>query len=424
MSLFEMKLPDVGEGVAEAELVEWLVAVGDRVTPDTVVAEVLTDKATVEVSSPVTGEVAALRGEPGDVLAVGGTLIGIETDSDAVASRPEDSIDAPSETDEATSVPKDASDSTISDAAALPPPNGRASSADRPSAAPAVRSRASDLNLNLGSIEGTGSGGRILHADLDRVLVDRGSGPLGRQTSSRPAADFDGRRIVAVRGVRRRIAERLSDAWREIPHITYVDDIDVTELEQLRVTLNMRSGERTERLTLLPFIARAVVLAVAELPELNAHYDHPAETLTTFGAVHIGIATQTDDGLRVAVVRHAEQRSVADLAAEIGRVTGLARDGSATRADLSGSTITITSLGAIGGIATTPILNPPEVAIVGVNKMETRPVWRDGTFQPRQKLNLSSSFDHRMVDGWVAATFVQHIKRSLETPALLFVDDI
>ncbi|WP_395152939.1 dihydrolipoamide acetyltransferase family protein [Ilumatobacter sp.] len=398
MSLFEMKLPDVGEGVAEAELVEWLVAVGDRVTPDTVVAEVLTDKATVEVSSPVTGQVAALHGAPGDVLAVGGTLIGIETD-------------------EVGSVREESSDSTISSPAALPAPKVQA-----PSAAPAVRARAAELHLDLGAIEGTGSGGRIVHADLDRVLVNRGSGPVSRRTSSPPAADTDGRRIVAVRGVRRRIAERLSDAWREIPHITYVDDIDVTELEQLRVTLNTRSGGSTERLTLLPFIARAVVLAVAELPELNAHYDHPAETLTTFGAVHIGIATQTDDGLRVAVVRHAEQRAVADLAAEIGRVTGLARDGSATRADLSGSTITITSLGAIGGIATTPILNPPEVAIVGVNKMETRPVWHDGTFQPRQKLNLSSSFDHRMVDGWVAATFVQHIKRSLETPALLFVD--
>ena len=419
-----MKLPDVGEGVAEAELVEWLVAVGDRVTPDTVVAEVLTDKATVEVSSPVTGEVAVLHGDSGDVLAVGGILIGIETNSDAVASSHEEDIDAPPETDEAASGPKDASGSTISDPAALPPPVGSASSADRPSAAPAVRARAADLGLGLLTIEGTGSGGRILHADLDRVLLDRGSGPPSRRAPSSPAAGSDGRRIVPVRGVRRRIAERLSDAWREIPHITYVDDVDVTELERLRATLNARSNERRERLTMLPFMARAVVLAVAEVPELNAHYDHPAETLTTLEAVHIGIATQTDDGLRVAVVQHAEQHAVADLAAEIGRVTGAARDGSATRADLSGSTITITSLGTIGGIATTPILNPPEVAIVGVNKMETRPVWRDGAFQPRQVLNLSSSFDHRMVDGWVAATFVQHIKRSLETPALLFLDDI
>ncbi len=419
MSRFDMTLPDVGEGVAEAELVEWLVAVGDRVTPETVVAEVLTDKATVEVSSPVTGKVAVLHGEPGDVLAVGGALIGIETDLDAVAPPPHDALDAPPDSDDAMAESAEASRSAIDDLAGPPPPSGSAASA-----APAVRARATNLGLDLNTIEGTGSGGRILHADLDGVLSDRGSAPPSRSTSPSTAADSDGRRIVPVRGVRRRIAERLSGAWREIPHITYVDDVDVTELERLRAALNTRSGERTERLTLLPFMARAVVLAVAQLPEINAHYDQQAETLTTFEAVHIGIATQTDDGLRVAVVRHAERYAIADLATEIGRVTGAARDGSATRDDLSGSTITITSLGAIGGIVTTPILNPPEVAIIGVNKIETRPVWRDGTFQPRQVMNLSSSFDHRMVDGWVAATFVQQIKRSLETPALLFVDGV
>ena len=409
-----MKLPDVGEGVAEAELVEWLVAVGDQVTPETVVAEVLTDKATVEVSSPVTGEVTILHGEPGDVLAVGGTLISIETDSDVSAPRPEVAATEVAATEVATTKVVDS----------LPPPVASASSAVRSIAAPAVRARAADLELDLAAIDGTGSDGRILHADLDRVLLDRTSGPPSRRTPPSSAADPEGRHIVPVRGVRRKIAERLSDAWREIPHITYVDDVDVTELERLRAALNALSDQPRERLTLLPFLARAVVLAVAELPELNAHYDQPAETLTTFDAVHIGIATQTDDGLRVAVVRHAERHAVADLAAEIGRVTSAARDGSATRSDLSGSTITITSLGAIGGIATTPILNPPEVAIVGVNKIETRPVWRDGAFQPRQLLNLSSSFDHRMIDGWVAATFVQHIKRTLETPALLFVDDV
>ena len=405
MSRFDMKLPDVGEGVAEAELVEWLVAVGDHVTPETVVAEVLTDKATVEVSSPVIGEVTVLHGEPGDVLAVGGALISIETDSDALSSPDEE--------------PRDSA-ATEPAPAALASPVRQAAPASRALAAPAVRARAADLGLDLGTIEGTGADGRILHADLDQVLLAGGSAPP--RSRSAPAAGSDGRHEIAVRGVRRRIAERLTDAWREIPHITYVDDVDVTELEQLRAELNTRVDVGVERLTLLPFIARAVVLAVAELPELNAHFDSPAETLTTFDAVHIGIATQTDDGLRVAVVRHAEQHDVADLAAEIGRVTGAARDGSATRDDLAGSTITITSLGAIGGIATTPIINPPEVAIVGVNKMATRPVWTDGAFQPRQVLNLSSSFDHRMVDGWVAATFVQHIKRSLETPALLVAD--
>ena len=224
-----------------------------------------------------------------------------------------------------------------------------------------------------------------------------------------------------MRGVRRRIAERLSAAWADVPHITYVEAIDVTELEALRAELNRADGG--VRLTLLPFLVRAVVVACREQPELNAHYDHAAETLTIGEAVHVGIATQTDSGLMVPVLRHAEGRHLRDLAAEIARVTDAARKASATRDELSGSTITITSLGALGGVATTPILNPPEVAIVGVNKMEVRPVWRDGAFQPRQMLNLSSSFDHRMVDGWDAARFVQRIKSLLEVPALLFIED-
>jgi 2-oxoisovalerate dehydrogenase E2 component (dihydrolipoyl transacylase) len=226
-----------------------------------------------------------------------------------------------------------------------------------------------------------------------------------------------------VRGVRRRISERLSAAWKDIPHITYVDDVDVTELERLRSVLNGRAATGEARLTLLPFLARALVVAVADQPALNAHYDHASETLTTYDAVHIGVATQTDVGLRVPVVRHAETHGLWGMAAEIGRVTAAARDGSATRGELAGSTITITSLGAMGGLVTTPIINPPEVAIIGVNKIDTRPVWRDGAFQPRQVLNLSSSFDHRMVDGWEAATFVQRIKAVLEMPTLLFVDD-
>ena len=237
-------------------------------------------------------------------------------------------------------------------------------------------------------------------------------------------ADEDGAgRPERIRGVRRRIAERLTATWTEVPHITYVDAVDVTELERLRDELNRRHGDRSTRLTMLPFIARALALACAEQPRLNAHYDHGTETLTTFDAVHLGVATQTDDGLLVPVIRHVESRGLWDLAAELARVTTAARDGSATREELSGSTITITSLGALGGLVTTPILNAPEVAIVGVNKMETRPVWRNGTFKPRQLFNLSSSFDHRMIDGWDAATFVQRVKALLETPALLFVAD-
>lgn len=425
MSRFDMKLPDVGEGVAEAEIVEWFVGVGDRVTSDTVIAEVLTDKATVEVSSPVDGEVVELHGEPGDVLAVGGNLIGIET-----AELPSDASGDP------TTGSHDSSDE--SEPNVEPEPEPAVAAADdeqlddgsfddedpagpRPAASPAVRARAEALEIDLATIGGTGPDGRVVHADLDRELLDRIGGST-RPAPSRTRASDSGT-AVPVRGVRRRISERLTAAWNDIPHITYVDDVDMTELERLRTELNANSAERATRLTLLPFLARAIVIAAADQRELNAHYDHASETLTVYDAVHIGVATQTGDGLRVPVVRHAESHGLRSMAAEIGRVTAAARDGTATRDELSGSTITITSLGAMGGLVTTPIINPPEVAIIGVNKMETRPVWRDAAFQPRSVLNLSSSFDHRMVDGWDAATFVQRIKGLLETPALLFVDD-
>ncbi len=409
MSSFTMKLPDVGEGVAEAELVEWLVAVGDEVTPDSPVAEVLTDKATVEISAPMSGTVAALHGEPGEILAVGSDFLEIATDG---AVPPEDEPAAEDPEPEPAPAPTPAPEP-----AAPPPAPARSAEAGRkPTAAPAVRARAKDLGVDLADVDGSGPEGRVVHADLDRI------GGRSARSASRPiaAASGDGT-AQPVRGVRRRIAERLTSAWTEIPHITYVDAVDVTELERLRGELNGRDG--ATRLTLLPFLATAIVVAVRDQPTINAHYDHAAETLTTFDAVHVGVATQTDDGLRVPVVRHAEALGLDDLSDEIGRVTGAARDGRATRDELTGSTITITSLGALGGLVTTPILNPPEVAIVGVNKIEVRPVWQDGAWLPRSMMNLSSSFDHRMVDGWDAAVFVQRIKTLLETPALLFVDD-
>ncbi|NNF55618.1 MAG: 2-oxo acid dehydrogenase subunit E2 [Acidimicrobiales bacterium] len=426
MSRYVMKLPDVGEGVAEAELVEWLVQIGDHVTPDTAIAEVLTDKATVEVSAPVAGEVVALHGEPGDVLAVGGDLIGIETDQAGVESSTPDDGENEAGTlvaaDHSNAEALTPSDPPTTDSATMPAARrSPRREGGGPIAAPAVRARAKAMGLDLATIPGSGPDGRVLHQDLDRLVNSVARVHPGAASGLVSASD-EGHRI-AVRGVRRKIAERLSTAWREIPHITYVEDVDVTELERLRAELNERSSDHGVRLTILPFLARAMVMALADQPELNAHYDHGAETLTTFDAVHIGVATQTDDGLRVPVVRHSEGRGIWGLATEIGRVTAAARDGSATRDELSGSTITITSLGAMGGVVTTPIINPPEVVIVGVNKIETRPAWRNGAFQPRQMMNLSSSFDHRMVDGWDAATFVQRIKRLLETPALLFITD-
>ena len=400
MSTYDVKLPDVGEGVAEAELIGWLVAVGDRVTSDSVLAEVMTDKATVEVACPVSGVVVALHGEPGDVLAVGGGLVSIELDGAAPAPRAPASPSAP-----------------VAAAAPVPPAPAGAPRT-RTLAAPAVRARAASLGIDLAIVTGSGPDGRVVHADLDRALLGRSGSP----TTSVVGSGADEPHLEPVRGLRRRIAERLTSAWTEIPHITYVDAIDVTDLEILRAELNRRGDASATRLTILPFLARAIVIAAAEQPRLNATYDAAAQMLSVFDAVHLGIATQTDDGLIVPVVRHAEARGLWDLAAEIGRVASAARTGSATRQELSGSTITITSLGALGGLVTTPIINQPEVAIVGVNKLETRPVWRNGAFEPRQMMNLSSSFDHRIVDGWDAATFVQRIKALLELPALLFVD--
>jgi 2-oxoisovalerate dehydrogenase E2 component (dihydrolipoyl transacylase) len=426
MSVFGVKLPDVGEGVAEAELIEWYVAVGDRVTPETVLADVMTDKATVEISSPVTGVVTFRIGEPGEVLAVGTEFVGIEVDGsapsvpaaeDAGRVEPEPDNLVPSGSGpEGTELPADRIDLVPSGSG----PEGTRLPADRigerPTAAPAVRARARALGIDLASISGSGPDGRVVHADLDRHLA---ASATGRTLPNTPPNEPQ---TEVLRGLRKRIAKRLTSSWTEIPHITYVDAIDATALEALRSELNRRDQSSGARLTILPFLARAIVIACSEQPRLNAHFDTESRTLSIFEPVHIGIATQTPDGLMVPVVRHADARGLRDLAEEIGRVAGSARDGSATRDELAGSTITITSLGAMGGLMTTPIINQPEVAIVGVNKLETRPVWQNGTFVPRQMFNLSSSFDHRVVDGWDAATFVQRIKALLETPALLFID--
>jgi len=416
MTSFEVRLPDVGEGVAEAELLSWSVDVGDQVTPASALADVMTDKATVEVACPVAGTVVALHGEPGDRLAVGSQLVTVELDDGApTISRP--TVEPPAEVDQPAAAESPARPDT--DAATTPSGDRR-----RATAAPAVRARARELGLDLAAVLGTGPEGRVTHADLDRhLLISRpavamaGSAVSGPVAAGSGAADEPTRK--PVRGLRRRIAERLTVTWREIPHITYVDEVDATQLEDLRSTLNARDAAR--RLSLLPFVVRAVVIACTEQPAVNARFDAAAEILELFDAVHVGIATQTAEGLTVPVVRDAQRRGIHDLAAEITRVSTAARDGRATLSDLSGSTITVTSLGALGGLVTTPIINRPEVAIVGVNRLQTRPQWRAGHgFEPRQMMNLSSSFDHRIVDGWDAAVFVQRIKQLLEQPALLY----
>ncbi len=504
MSSHVIKVPDVGEGVAEVELVAWTVSVGESVSRNQVLAEVMTDKANVEIPAPVEGVIASLHGDPGQVLAVGSELIelavagsapgatgaegapaappavpapasspaaateavepvsvegaasggpgadpgaragmtpfprarGAATPATPAAPGPPTSSPTPGPAPKASpnrtphpilnptpSGPMPARLTTGGDPAALQPasalPRG-----ERRRAAPAVRRRAADAGVDLDRVTGSGPAGRVTHVDLDRHLAAvPSSPPIGG-----PAAGVDGPAsegevtVEPLIGLRRRIARRMVAATTTIPHITYVDEVDVTALEDLRTTLNRDRTGDAPRLTLLPFLIRAIATQLPRFPVMNAHLDDESETLTLHHRLHVGIATQTDQGLVVAVVHDADGDDVWTLASRIAEVTTAARDRRATPAQLSGSTLTITSLGALGGLVTTPVINKPEVAIVGVNKIVTRPVWDQVAFVPRQVMNLSSSFDHRVVDGWDAASFVQGIRTVLEQPALLFLE--
>ncbi|KQS90873.1 MULTISPECIES: dihydrolipoamide acetyltransferase family protein [unclassified Rhizobium] len=424
MGEFTIKMPDVGEGVAEAELVEWHCKVGDPIREDMILAAVMTDKATVEIPSPVSGTVLWLGAEIGDVVAVKAPLVRIEVageggEAEAVATA--ETVEAEPVrllTEKAESPPS----SEIQKPAATAPvakvkPHTDAV-ADKPLASPAVRLRAQEGGIDLRQVTGTGPAGRITHDDLDQFLA-RGTQP---QAAPAGLAKRTAVEEIKVTGLRRRISEKMVLATSRIPHITYVEEIDVTDLEDLRATMNAGRKPEQTKLTILPFLMRAMVKTIDEQPVVNATFDDDAGIISRHAAVHIGIATQTPAGLTVPVVRHAEARGIWDCAAEVVRLAEAARTGSALREELSGSTITITSLGAMGGIATTPIINHPEVAIVGVNKIMTRPVWDGSQFIPRKMMNLSSSFDHRVVDGWDAATFVQRVKALLETPALIFIE--
>ena len=416
-----IRMPDIGEGIAEVELVEWHVAVGDSVREDQTLADVMTDKATVEIPSPVAGVVVALGGKVGEVLAVGSELVRLEVEgegnlSTAEAARPR-AVSPPPAPPPAVAP---AVAPIVATVHAAPPVAGRPPRApgDKPIASPVVRRRAWDLGIDLRQVAGSGPAGRILQSDLDAFAA----GAVAPVAAPPRYAPRDGATVVPVIGLRRRIAQRMQESKRRIPHFSYVEEVDVSELEILRARLNDLHGVTRGRLTVLPFLMRAIVLAAPSFRDLNAHYDDEAGTLTRHAPVHVGIATQTPAGLMVPVVRHAEARDVWSCAAEIARLAAAARAGEATRDELTGSTITITSLGPLGGIVTTPVINPPETAIVGVNRIVTRPVWREGAVVPRQIMNLSSSFDHRVVDGLVAAEFVQALRRALECPALLFVE--
>ena len=418
MGTHVIKMPDIGEGIAEVELSVWHVKVGDLVVEDQVLADVMTDKAMVDIPSPVHGKVISLGGAPGEVMAVGSILISIEVEGAGNAKDAPVVKEAPKAAPvlEAKPVPVVESQPVVVKTAAAPV----ARDADeRPLASPAVRKHALDAGIQLRLVQGTGPAGRILHEDLDAYLQQ---GTAKASSTANPYAERNSEEQIPVIGMRRKIAQRMQDATRRAAHFSYVEEIDVTALDELRVHLNEKHGATRGKLTLLPFIVRAMVVALKDFPQINARYDDEAQVITRLGAVHVGVATQSDVGLMVPVVRHAEARSLWGNAEEIARLATAARNGKASRDELSGSTITLTSLGALGGIVSTPVLNLPEVAIVGVNRIVERPMVIKGQIVVRKMMNLSSSFDHRVVDGMDAAQFIQAIRGLLEQPASLFLE--
>lgn len=489
MGVHIIKMPDIGEGIAEVELVEWHVQPGDSVVEDQILADVMTDKATVQVPSPVHGKVLELGGKVGEVMAVGVELIRLEVEGEGnirtagASSRRGEAHDGdetaaqqdrrqegetavgpsgaggPDATSPTTwapaagtptaapppaNIPQRRSDESGSHAGGavsgdlkvgpssagrgdVRPDTGLAAGAarrqgEKPLASPAVRKRAWDLGIELQFLRGTGEAGRITHYDLDRY--QQKGATVGAMANRRTAAyaPSDEAQQVPIIGLRRRIAEKMQESKRRIPHFTYVEEIDVTELEAMRLRLNERWGPERGKLTLLPLLVRAIVVALREYPQINARYDEPASIATRYSAVHMGIAAQTEAGLMVPVLRHAEALDLWACAEEIARLAEAARSGRASRDELTGSTITLTSLGALGGIVSTPVINHPEVAIVGVNRIVERPVVLNGAIVARKMMNLSSSFDHRVVDGMHAAQFVQCIRGLLECPGMLFVE--
>jgi 2-oxoisovalerate dehydrogenase E2 component (dihydrolipoyl transacylase) len=444
MALFNFRLPDIGEGIAEAEIVAWHVKVGDTIEEDGKLADLMTDKATVEMESPVAGKVVEIAGEVGDTIAIGSTLAVIEVEGEVEeAETPAAPVASETVTEPlprvtavvaATPLPSGEGDSPKASGVRATEPETSQELSPSPShsaapsgplplptgegkqvlASPAVRARAKELGIDLSQVKPSQEG-RIRHQDLDAYLTYNAGQGYGLPKPAR--ADEQ----VKVIGLRRRIAENMAAAKRNIPHFTYVDEIDVTDLEDMRADLNANRGQRP-KLTMLPFLIVAICKTLPDFPMLNARYDDEAGVVTRFGAVHLGMATQTDAGLMVPVIRDAQAKNVWQLASEIARLAEAARTGKAKSEELSGSTITVTSLGPLGGIATTPVINRPEVAIIGPNKIVERPVFRGDDLVRAKLMNLSISCDHRVVDGWDAASYVQALKKLLETPVLLFAD--
>ncbi len=430
MTRYVFKMPDLGEGTVEAEVVAWHARVGDVVEEDQVIAEVMTEKAAVEVPSPVSGRIVSLTGAPGDMVPVGAELIVFDIDAgDDELAEPAPASAVPATGDTGTDLASTAGPGGAATAARSPPTSGTARTSQgavkrhgRVMASPATRRRAREAGMDLAAVQGSGPSGRITRQDFEAAL---GGVTSPKATATTAPAASRARRIgteeVKVIGVRRVIATRMTDAKRNIPHFAYVEEVDVTELESLRQHLNDRLPAGAPSLTFLPFIGIALTRVLVDFPQCNAHYDAERNVLIRHHGVHLGVATQTPDGLKVPVVRHAEALTLWELAGEIRRVSEAARTGKAAREELSGSTITITSLGRLGGIVSTPIINAPEMAIIGVNKAVDRPMVVNGAITVRRMMNLSSSFDHRYVDGYDAAAMIQALKDLLEHPATIFI---
>jgi 2-oxoisovalerate dehydrogenase E2 component (dihydrolipoyl transacylase) len=418
MTSYVFKLPDVGEGIVEAEIVEWYIKPGDTVEVDQAIVDVMTEKAAVEITSPVSGTVVSVAGEAGEQVAVGTELIRFEVSGDV----------SPPENDAADTARATASDAKVAESKAKPveetretPATARSASeyrivTDKPLASPATRRRARESGADLQQVSGSGHAGRILATDLENFLRSRGSTEGVQGVAPDPASVE-----IPLRGLRRQIAKRMAQSKRSIPHFTYVEEVDVTELEALRQHLNQEYGGTRGKLSYLPFLMLALCRVLHKFPQCNSTFDEENELITQHGAIHVGIATQTDSGLKVPVVRHAESRALWNASTEMKRVSQAARDSSAKLEELKDSTITITSLGAKGGIVSTPLINAPEVAIVGVNKSVERVVVLNGEMTVRRMMNLSSSFDHRIVDGYDAAAMIQNLKDMLECPATIFI---
>ena len=425
MGNFVFKLPDIGEGVVEGEVVQWHVSVGDLVSEDDPIVDVMTDKATVTIPSPVSGVISSLSGDVGDMIAVGSSLMEIDSEGEGGSPSAEDTEEREPVSDpDPPKAPEPAPAPKAPEPAPAPKapeyaPSEIQTQTGRVLASPAVRKRARENDVDLSNVRGSGPAGRIRHADLDAFIA------AGGAVSGAPPMAYSLKRTevtpVKVVGLRRKISEQMSLSKNRIPHFSYFEEVDITELENLRQILNSTRDETQPKLTYLPFIMIALAKIMPDHPECNAHFDDEAGVVNRNAAVNLGIATQTDRGLYVPVVKHVESMDIWKTAYEMQRVSGSARDGSASLDELTGSTFTITSLGREGGLGATPIINHPEVAILGVHKAREMPVARDGAVVIRRIMNLSSAFDHRVVDGADGASLIQHLKRMLENPALIFM---